>query len=742
MEEIFSFVKKHIYLTLGVVFFAVICAVLSMSFYADREMQERGRIQFFENFARVTEDHVTDNDFDKNLVLGLAENMQGDSFSDRCKKIEQMGNRLSDTYRFFGVADKNGVVYTSTKNNYNFGDRDFFLALKNGEEVIETDSNNYTSDGKERILYMMASLKDANGNFDGAVFLAEKASESLDYIDGSFFNSELPVYLIRPDGQVVSYKGQQFLTDNLLKYFENYSADCKLAVEKIRKNIERGANGMIICDYDGGSTIAYYPVESIGREKEDYLVYVMSDTLLADGVNAAMSRLNKYLALGVIIIMLLVGYVLYIYLQMNAKIENLSYVSPITGGPNIAALHKMVMNENWTDFYLAVMDIDGYYKTMRHRNLQQMQNLMAKLWHNIDHEFVNEEVRLAYVHSHYFVFAIRKDHDSLGELFENITKSTIKFCQVNNVGVLYPHFGVMHVDNVNQDMTKDLGRIVSIVVSYDFDRINTNYVFCDEEKEVLEEHSGSLISYFEEAVNSHAFDLYYQPKWNRAGQVVGCKIVSSWKMEDGRVLAAEEFLGILSRQGLLPRLDMMNFRLACTQLRKWKEAGKKILPVSVFLSEASFYQDSLVNEYKLVTDVAGVSPKDIQIEISESSLVNVSNMEAIIKDFREAGFNIILGDFINGVSGLAKIPKNLIDYLSLGRVVDWVDTENGYVVCKGIVDMAKKIGLKVILSHINTEDRRKKIDEMDFDEVVGVYTGVPLTAEEFTKLLQQNEELL
>lgn len=742
MEEVFKFVKNHIYLALSVVFVAVICAVLSMSFYADREMQKRGREQFFENFTHVTEDYVIDNEFDKNLVLGLAENMQGENFAERCKKIEQMGNRLSQTYRFFGVTDKNGNVHTSTLNDYNFGDRDFFLELKNGQEVIETDSNNYTSDGKERTLYMMAKLKDANGNFDGAVFLAEKASESLDYVDSSFFNKDLPTFLVRADGQVVSYREQQFLTDNLLKYLESYSDNCKTAVGKIRKSIENNANGMIVCDYEGGATIAYYPVESIGREKDDYLVFIMPDTVLAEGINAAMSRLNKYLALGVVIIMLLVGYVLYIYLQMNAKIENLSYVSAVTGGPNMDALHKTIMDENWNDFYLSVMAIDGYYKTLRHRNLLQMQNLMAKLWHNMDHEFGSDDVKIAYVHSHYFVFAIKKDSDSLGELFEKLTKSTIKFCQVNNVGVLYPHFGVMHIDNVNQDMINNLGRIVSIVVSYDFQHTDKNYVFCDDEQDIFALQSGNLISYFEEAVNSHAFKLDYQPKLNREGKIVGSKIVSSWKMADGKVLRAGEFLGVLSRQGLLPRLDMMNFRLVCMQLRKWKEAGKKILPVSVFLSEASFYQDDLVKEYKLMTDVAGVSPSDIQIEISESSLINVADIKKMLADFRDAGFNIILGDFINGVSGLAQIPKNLIDYLSLGRVVEWVDTDNGYVVCKGIIDMAKKIGLKVILSHIDTEERRNKIDELNFDEVVGAHMGVPISAEEFTKLLKQNEELL
>lgn len=93
---------------------------------------------------------------------------------------------------------------------------------------------------------------------------------------------------------------------------------------------------------------------------------------------------------------------------------------------------------------------------------------------------------------------------------------------------------------------------------------------------------------------------------------------------------------------------------------------------------------------------------------------------------------------MNGVNGLAKIPQHLIDYLSLGRVVEWVDTDNGYVVCKGIVEMAKKIGMKVILSHIDSEQRRVKVNEMDFDELAGAHVGAVLPADKFTQLLEKN----
>lgn len=742
MEEIFKFIKKHVYLALSIVFTVIICSVLVMSFYANKELQRNGRQQFYEKFVGVAADYEVDSSFDKNLVIGLAKNLEGMSYAERCQKIEQMGSTLYESYKLFGVADKTGKVHTSHTDDYYIGDRDFFRTLRDGQDdVISSDSNNYTPDGRCKVLYTLAKLKDAAGNFDGVVFLAEEANKDLDILDLTFFEKEVPAFLVRPDGQVVSYRGQDFNTDNLLKFLKEYSPDCKNAVEKMQKDFAIDARGMVVCDYADGATITYYPVESVGREKMDFLVFIMPDELLFSGINTAMSRMNKYLALGVLVIMMLVGYVLYIYLQMNERIENLSYVSSVTGGPNIYALQKVLADEKWEDFYLVAMVLDGYYKTLRHRNTHQMQSVMAKLWRNIDHEFVNENVKVAYLHSHYFILAVRKDREETETLLSAITKSLIKFFQVNSVGVLFPHFGLTHIENGAQDFLGDMGRIISIVVSYDFSHADTNYVFTDDKKDVFNLEKDSIVSFYEKAVNSHAFKLDFQPKRDREGKLVGSKIVSTWKMEDGRVIKAEDFLGPLSRQGLLPRLDMMNFRLVCKQLREWKEAGKKIVPVSVFLSEASLFQEEVVKDYKLLTEVAGIDPKYIQLEFSESSLSNVENMEDLLAQFREAGFKIVLGDFVNGISGLVKIRKDLVDYLSLGRVMEWADSKNGYIVCKGLVDMAKQIGLKIILTHINSPERRNRVDSMEFDEVVGEAVGAPLAPAEFAKLLEQGELL-
>ena len=210
---------------------------LAVDLYAALDIGEAPQWHLPYGDEGVAADYEVDSSFDKNLVIGLAKNLEGMSYAERCQKIEQMGSTLYESYKLFGVADKTGKVHTSHTDDYYIGDRDFFRTLRDGQDdVISSDSNNYTPDGRCKVLYTLAKLKDAAGNFDGAVFLAEEANKDLDILDLTFFEKEVPAFLVRPDGQVVSYRGQDFNTDNLLKFLKEYSPDCKNAVEKIKKD--------------------------------------------------------------------------------------------------------------------------------------------------------------------------------------------------------------------------------------------------------------------------------------------------------------------------------------------------------------------------------------------------------------------------------------------------------------------------------------------------------------------------
>lgn len=739
MEELIGFVKKHIYLTLSVAIVGVICAVLVMSFYADREMQRRGRLEFFEQVSQMADSYLRGGEFDRQFLLGLSKNMKGDSFAVRCRKIEELGTHLSvpvDGYYGLGVADRDGNVYTSSGLSYNFRERNFFQRLRNGEELLSTDSNNYTSDGNNPVLYTMASLKDSKDEFDGAVFIISNALEGLKLVDSSFYGKELPLVLVKPNGQVLQQKGKQFVVSNLLNFFREYSPDCAQMAETMQGDFAKGASGMLTSDYLGGCTVAYYPVHSFGDLQSDYLVAVFSDEALYTGINDSMSRLNKYLAFGVLVIVLLMGYILYIYLQMNAKIENLSYVSDVTGGPNLRALQKTLAEEEWTDFHIVVMGLNGYYETVRYQNLNQIRNLMARLWHNMSHEFEGPDMRLAFVHSNYFVLAVRRDRDGTEQLLAEITQSITKFCQVNSVSVLNPYFGVLHRDSLGDDFLGDLGHIVGIISGYDFEQCNTNFVFCDDEQDVLKVKDGRLVEYFEEAVNSHAFQIMFQPKHDKEGKLTGAKLVSNWKLNDGRVLKAAEFIGPLTRHGLLSRVDMLNFRMVCGQLREWQAAGKKLVPISVYLSDGSLFQENLAREYKLMTEVAGIPTSLIQLEITEASLTHVGNIQDVLKEFHNMGFSLTVGDFANGISGLARITDMPIDRLSLGHIVDGMDSPSGTVIFRSLVKMAKELGLKICLCHISTQERLEKVREFDFDEMAGACIAKEMLPQEFVKLLQ------
>ena len=81
-----------------------------------------------------------------------------------------------------------------------------------------------------------------------------------------------------------------------------------------------------------------------------------------------------------------------------------------------------------------------------------------------------------------------------------------------------------------------------------------------------------------------------------------------WRDEKGNVIPPGKFIPLFERDGLIKVLDEYVFRKVCMQQLEWQKQGKEIIPVSINLSRASLYFDSVVSRYQQIADEIGVKP--------------------------------------------------------------------------------------------------------------------------------------
>jgi len=145
--------------------------------------------------------------------------------------------------------------------------------------------------------------------------------------------------------------------------------------------------------------------------------------------------------------------------------------------------------------------------------------------------------------------------------------------------------------------------------------------------------------------------------------------------------------------------------------------------------EASVLDQGAGGSGKLIEQVQtlGLSPQSVVIEIIESNVENVDELQRFIKTHRELGFLIALDDVGAGHSNLNRIPLLKPDILKVDRylVQDIADNFYKQEVFKSMIGLARKIGALIVAEGIETDKEAMAALEMGVDMVQGYYFAQP-----------------
>ena len=103
---------------------------------------------------------------------------------------------------------------------------------------------------------------------------------------------------------------------------------------------------------------------------------------------------------------------------------------------------------------------------------------------------------------------------------------------------------------------------------------------------------------------------------------------------------------------MIKALDEYVFREVCTHQRRWLDEGKKIVPISINLSRASLYFESVVKRYHDIARRIGIYTHLVPIEITESAAVDNDEIKSIADKFHGNGFPLLVDDLAQAIHHL------------------------------------------------------------------------------------------
>ena len=205
----------------------------------------------------------------------------------------------------------------------------------------------------------------------------------------------------------------------------------------------------------------------------------------------------------------------------------------------------------------------------------------------------------------------------------------------------------------------------------------------------------------EQALAGDSIELAFQPQTDPcSGRVEGAEALARWVLVD----SPEQLFARAAAVGLTERLSRQIQRKALQVVGQWR-GPLKGLRLSLNLAPEDLaregYDDWLVTELR----AAGVDPKRLTLEITESSLVLDRDIVSTrLSRLRELGIEIAVDDFGTGYANLAYLTSLPLDTLKIDRglIAEIVGGNRDRIVVKAMIGMARELGLKVVVEGIET----------------------------------------
>lgn len=232
-----------------------------------------------------------------------------------------------------------------------------------------------------------------------------------------------------------------------------------------------------------------------------------------------------------------------------------------------------------------------------------------------------------------------------------------------------------------------------------------------------------------------------QPQYDMEHKLRGFEALARMKDENGDFISPGEFIPIAEKVGLVDKLDGAVFRKSSEFFGELLRKYDLDIILSVNVSVRHLMKKDFIEEIKSILQNSNIPPKNLEIEITESIMIDsVDKALQVINAIEEMGVQIAIDDFGTGYSSLSylnRFPANLlkIDKSFIDKVND-NDSSKQYVA--SIIAIGHIMGFNVISEGVEEDEQISVLKEIGCDYIQGYIWGKPLSEEQTEKLVRDS----
>ena len=232
------------------------------------------------------------------------------------------------------------------------------------------------------------------------------------------------------------------------------------------------------------------------------------------------------------------------------------------------------------------------------------------------------------------------------------------------------------------------------------------------------------------SLSAGEFELHYQPiVKTEGGEISGFEALVRWRHPQRGLVPPNSFIPLAEEIGLIVPIGEWVIRQACATASRWPSH----LHVAVNISAVQFRQPGLTEVIVSALASTGLDPRRLEIEITESVLIQDRDAAlTILHQLRALGIRIAMDDFGTGYSSLTYLQCFPFDKIKIDRsFVSGVGSDAGSLsIVRAVAALARGMGMTTIAEGVETGEQRDRIAAEGCTEMQGYLFSRPLPAAE------------
>ena len=724
--------------------------IITSLYYFDKYITEKLESQLIVSLKDISNQNVKlikneiNNKF--NLLSSLAEEFS-DYTEEELSKSSTETSLLSSRFNFreIGISLPNGITYMSSNTIFDVSEREYFKQSINGNNYVsetlidmgdQTDINVYS-----------VPIINSDGNVNGVFFSMYDTDDFSKLLQVDSFDGNGYSYIINSNGDILnipseSAYGEKNLFDRLMNASTSYE------YKNINKEAINNIKETLKSDEKEGNVVYWnkiykYVVYEKLEVNDWWLVTAVPEEILTNRITPITIVIHY-----ICIIMFLLA-VIIIFIDRNKekklklKLKNIAYLDDFTGLYNKNYLKEKIETNSFKkqgySNVLVSFDIMNFKMINEIYGVEAGDYLIKRLAEVLEENKIFKDDIIVHVIADRFLalysYEKRENLEIDLKRIENIIRK-IKY-NGNDIFVKL-YMGIYEINDSEKDFEK-IFNYANIAKNKSKDLNSNFFTYYNEELAEKEIKEKKLESEIKEGILNKEFKAWFQPKFDcKTKEIVGCEALARWYKKDGKVYFPNSFICLSEKNGLIKEIDKLVLEDVCININRWIKLGLKCPPVSINISRIYLNNMDIIFDLNRIISKYNISPKYIQLEITESSLVSSEDMlNKIINEMHKYGFKVLLDDFGVGYSSLHSINKLNFDTLKIDKsFVDNIGINNGDCILKHAIDLGKTLDMEVVVEGVETKEQYEFLKDNGCDTIQGYYFSKPLDSKSFEELLK------